>query len=259
MKLMPALLAVTMLLAGCAGASDPTPGGEETVKEAGFQQITQEEAMRIMAEETGYVILDVRTKEEYDGGHIPGAVCVPNELINCDAPEALPDYDQLILVYCRSGNRSKQAAQKLAEAEHKAAELDKNTRSELRLFAEQSVNALKTEVANLLTDKLAADSVKAATADPKFMQQIIAGLAAQLAKNGEVVIEAKDAEALKKYFAQNAKELLDKGVEIKEVKGIRTDFSIAPKDGGYKLAFGDAEFIAYFKEFLRPQLIELLF
>ena len=153
----------------------------------------------------------------------------------------------------------KQAAQKLAEAEHKAAELDKNTRSELRLFAEQSVNALKTEVANLLTDKLAADSVKAATADPKFMQQIIAGLAAQLAKNGEVVIEAKDAEALKKYFAQNAKELLDKGVEIKEVKGIRTDFSIAPKDGGYKLAFGDAEFIAYFKEFLRPQLIELLF
>ena len=114
MKLMPALLAVTMLLAGCAGASDPTPGGEGTVKEAGFQQITQEEAMRIMAEETGYVILDVRTKEEYGEGHIPGAVCVPNELINCDAPEALTDYNQMILVYCRSGNRSKQAAQKLA-------------------------------------------------------------------------------------------------------------------------------------------------
>ena len=114
MKLMPALLAVTMLLAGRAGASDPTPGGEGTVKEAGFQQITQEEAMRIMAEETGYVILDVRTKEEYDEGHIPGAVCVPNELINCDAPEALTDYNQMILVYCRSGNRSKQAAQKLA-------------------------------------------------------------------------------------------------------------------------------------------------
>ena len=114
MKLIPALLAAVMMLAGCAGANDPAPGSEETVKEAGFQQITQEEAMRIMAEETGYVILDVRTKEEYDGGHIPGAVCVPNEQINCDAPEALPDYDQLILVYCRSGNRSKQAAQKLA-------------------------------------------------------------------------------------------------------------------------------------------------
>ena len=153
----------------------------------------------------------------------------------------------------------KEAALKLAEAEKKAAELDKNTRSELRLFAEQSVNALKTEVTNLLTDKITSDSVKAATADPKFMQKLIADLAAQLSKGGEVVIEAKDAEALSKYFAQNAKDLLNKGVEIKEVKGIKTQFAIAPKDGGYKLPFGDDEFIAYFKEFLRPQLIELLF
>ena len=114
MKLLPSLFAVLILLVGCAGADNPALGGEEIVKETGFQQITQEEAMRIMAEETGYIILDVRTKEEYDGGHIPGAVCVPNEQINCDAPETLSDYDQLILVYCRSGNRCKQAAQKLA-------------------------------------------------------------------------------------------------------------------------------------------------
>lgn len=153
----------------------------------------------------------------------------------------------------------KQAAEYTAEAERKIAELDKNTRAELKLFAQQSVNAVKTEVANLLTDKLATDSVKAATADPKFMQKIITDLAAKLAQNGEVVIETKDAEALRKYFAANAKTLLDKGVEIKEVKGIKTDFTISPKNGGYKLAFGDDEFIAYFKEFLRPQLIELLF
>lgn len=153
----------------------------------------------------------------------------------------------------------KEAAEKVALAERKAAELDKNTRSELRLFAEQSVNAIKTEVVNLLTDRLATDSVKAATADPKFMQKLIADLAAQLAKGGEVVIEAKDADALKKYFAANAKELLNKGVEIREVKGIKTQFSIAPAKGGYKLAFGDEEFIEYFKEYLRPQLIELLF
>ena len=114
MKLLPSLLAVMILLVGCAGVDNPALGGEGAVNGTGFQQITQEEAMRIMAEETGYIILDVRTKEEYDGGHIPGSVCVPNEQINCDAPEALSDYDQLILVYCRSGNRSKQAAQKLA-------------------------------------------------------------------------------------------------------------------------------------------------
>ena len=153
----------------------------------------------------------------------------------------------------------KEAAQKLEAAKAAAAELDKNTRSELKLYAEQSVNAIKTEVTNLLTDKLAADSAKAATADAKFMQKLIADLAAELAKGGDVVIEAKDAEALKKYFAANAKTLLNKGVEIKEVKGIKTAFAIAPKQGGYKFAFGDDEFIAYFKEFLRPQLIELLF
>ena len=153
----------------------------------------------------------------------------------------------------------KEAAVKAEAAQRAAAELDKNTRSELRLFAEQSVNAIKTEVANLITDKIAADSVKAATADPKFMQKLIADLAAQLAKGGDVVVEAKDAEALRKYVAANAKDILTKGVEIKEVKGIKTQFAIAPKDGGYKLAFGDDEFIAYFKEYLRPQLIELLF
>ena len=140
-----------------------------------------------------------------------------------------------------------------------AADLDKKTRAELKLYAEQSVNAVKTEIVNLLSDKIAADSVKAATADAKFMQGLIAKLAEQMAKNGEVLIETKDAEALKKYFAANAKGLLEKGVKIAEVKGIKTDFTIQPAKGGYKLAFGDAEFIAYFKEMLRPQLVEELF
>ena len=153
----------------------------------------------------------------------------------------------------------KKAAALVAEAESKSADLDKKTRAELKLYAEQSVNAVKTEIVNLLADKIATDSVKAATADAKFIQGLIAKFAEQMAKDGEVLIEAKDAEALKKYFAANVKGLLDKGVEIKEVKGIKTNFTIQPAKGGYKLAFGDAEFIAYFKEMLRPQLVEELF
>ena len=153
----------------------------------------------------------------------------------------------------------KKAAALIAEAERKSADLDKKTRAELKLYAEQSVNAVKTEITNLLTDKIAGDSVKAATSDAKFMQGLIAKLAEQMAKDGEVLIETKDAEALKKYFAANAKGLLEKGVKISEVKGIKTDFTIQPAKGGYKLAFGDAEFIAYFKEMLRPQLAEQLF
>lgn len=153
----------------------------------------------------------------------------------------------------------KKAAAIIAAAENKSADLDKKTRAELKLYAEQSVNAVKTEIVNLLADKIAADSVKAATADAKFMQGLIVKLAEQMSKEGEVLIETKDAEALKKYFAGNAKALLDKGVKIVEVKGIKTDFTIQPAKGGYKLAFGDAEFIAYFKEMLRPQLVEMLF
>ncbi len=70
--------------------------------------------MEIMNSEENYIILDVRTWEEYESGHIPGAVCIPNETIGTEAPLGLPDKNQLILVYCRSGNRSKQAAGKLA-------------------------------------------------------------------------------------------------------------------------------------------------
>ena len=152
----------------------------------------------------------------------------------------------------------KKAANIMQGAEMQARDLDKKTRAELKLYAEQSVNAVKTEIVNLLADKIAADNVKAATADAKFMQGLIAKLAEQMAKEGEVLIETKDAEALRKYFAANAKGLLDKGVAIKEVKGIKTDFTIQPAKGGYKLAFGEAEFIAYFKEMLRPQLVEML-
>ncbi|MCQ2334997.1 MAG: hypothetical protein MJZ89_04045 [Paludibacteraceae bacterium] len=153
----------------------------------------------------------------------------------------------------------KEAAAKLAAAEAKAAELDKNTRAELKMYADQSVSAIKTEVTNLLTNKIAAESVKAATADKTFMQKLIADLAADLAKGGDVVIAAKDAESLKAYVAANLKDLLEKGVKIAEVKGQKADFTIAPAKGGYKLSFGDAEFIEYFKQYLRPAVIELLF
>lgn len=69
----------------------------------------------MMEEDNGHVILDVRREDEYATGHIPGAICIPNETIYKDRPEELPDLDQVILVYCRSGNRSKRAARMLYE------------------------------------------------------------------------------------------------------------------------------------------------
>lgn len=88
------------------------PGGSGQVSE--YQHISQEEAVRMMQEEADYLIVDVRTPEEYAEGHIPDAVNVPNETIGDSAPEALPDKEQILLVYCRSGRRSKAASEKLA-------------------------------------------------------------------------------------------------------------------------------------------------
>ena len=101
------MLLSLMLLTACGQTTEKK---QETV----YRNITAEDARKIMDSEEGYVILDVRTQAEYDEGHIPGAVLIPNTEIEDRAEEELPDKDQRILVYCRSGNRSKKAAQALA-------------------------------------------------------------------------------------------------------------------------------------------------
>lgn len=83
-----------------------------------YTQISQEEAKEMMTKDDGHIIVDVRTQEEYASGHIPGAICIPNETIESTPPEELPDRSQVILVYCRSGRRSKEAAQKLADLDY---------------------------------------------------------------------------------------------------------------------------------------------
>lgn len=99
--------------------SDATEAGKkgtyEYVEVDGYKQITAETAQKIMAAETGYIIVDVRTDTEYYEGHIPGAVLIPDEFIEDKPLPELPDKDQMLLVYCRSGRRSKDAARKLAE------------------------------------------------------------------------------------------------------------------------------------------------
>ena len=102
-KLLSVFLAA-ILLAGCSAPKET----------ASYRQISMDEAITMMEEESGYIILDVRTPEEFADKHIPGAVNIPNETITAEEIPELPNKDQLILVYCRSGNRSKQASEKLA-------------------------------------------------------------------------------------------------------------------------------------------------
>ena len=92
---------------GCVGCSD---GGSAT-----YEQISGAQAKALMDSESGYIIIDARTQEEYDEGHIPGAILIPEYEIADRAEKELPDKDQLILVYCRSGRRSKIAAEELVK------------------------------------------------------------------------------------------------------------------------------------------------
>ena len=92
---------------GCVGCSN---GGSAT-----YEQISGAEAKALMDSENGYIIIDARTQSEYDEGHIPGAIMIPEYEIADRAEKELPDKDQLILVYCRSGRRSKIAAEELVK------------------------------------------------------------------------------------------------------------------------------------------------
>ena len=104
-RLLPVILSL-MLLSSCSA-----PGSSSL----GYRQISMDAAVKMMKDEKNYIILDVRRPDEYVEGHIPGAINVPNEEIGTSEIAELPDKSQLILIYCRSGRRSKEASEKLVK------------------------------------------------------------------------------------------------------------------------------------------------
>ncbi|MBQ1523181.1 MAG: rhodanese-like domain-containing protein [Erysipelotrichaceae bacterium] len=107
MKRILVMLLILLILAGCQN--------NKPIQDITYQQVNSEQAIKMMAENEGYIILDVRTPAEYHEGHIEGAINVPNEKINDKEIKRLPDKNQMIFVYCRSGNRSKDASEKLVK------------------------------------------------------------------------------------------------------------------------------------------------
>lgn len=162
------------------------------------------------------------------------------------------------------------AAQIIAEAKKKAAEievdgkksvaeLENNTKNELKMYTAQSLSALKSEVANVLTATTVGQAVDKLVADKDFLCKFTVALASKWVENEPIVIESADADALMAYFTKEAKAVLDKGVAIEKVNGRNALFTIQPADGSYKVTFGKEEFEDYFKSFLRPQLVQMLF
>ena len=165
---------------------------------------------------------------------------------------------------------NEKAAQIVADAKAKAEEIElaaqknaksmeENTKSEIKMYAAQALNALKSEVANVVGDKVVKEATAEVTSDKAFMNEFILKLAEKWSAGEDIVISTSDAESLKALFAKKAKALLDKGVKIEQVNGQKALFTLQPADCSYKVNFGEAEFEEYFKNFLRPQLVEMIF
>ena len=107
------LASLCLLLSACGNGTTSSESDQSGVQittaseNVSYQQITQEKAKEMMQADDGHIIVDVRRQDEYDSGHIPDAILIPNESIDTEQPKELPDLDQVILVYCRSGRRSK--------------------------------------------------------------------------------------------------------------------------------------------------------
>lgn len=162
------------------------------------------------------------------------------------------------------------AAQIVADAKAKAEEIiaaakkdakgvEDNTRNEIKMYAAQAVNALKSEIANVVCQKIVSETTAEVVGNKDFMNEFMLKMAEKWGAGEDIVISTADAASLKALFLKKAKSLLDKGVKIEQVNGQKALFTVQPADGSYKVNFGEAEFEEYFKNFLRPQLVEILF
>ena len=147
----------------------------------------------------------------------------------------------------------------IKSAEHRSSELKKNTESELRLYTAQLIDSLTSSISNQIQGEVAKNSVQALSSDPSFVREFILKLAERFDLTRGIEISTADAEGLQAYFTSHAKSLLESGVSIRSVAGKPTDFTVAPKDGSFKVQFGEAEFIELFKSFLRPEMNRMLF
>lgn len=155
----------------------------------------------------------------------------------------------------------KKAGQMISDAEKRSRELDVNTKKELQLAAQQMISALEQEVVTLVTGSIVGNSVRKATDDKAFIQQIIIEAVSNWAPKQDLMVSVSpvDREAMDEYFVAHAKKLLDGGLRIESANNIKAGFQIGPSDGSYKVSFTPNDFINFFKEFIRPRIVELLF
>jgi len=151
----------------------------------------------------------------------------------------------------------------IEEAKKKAIETKTNTESELKLSGKQAINALKQQVTDMVNGEITKVAVDSAF-EKGFTKQIIDTTLANWAKSGQnmdlsILLPAKDEKDLTAYFNKEAKKYLDKGLTLQFDQSLEQGFQLGPKDGSYKVSFTDEDFINFFKQHLRPKLVEILY
>ena len=155
----------------------------------------------------------------------------------------------------------KEAESLLANAQREAQAMKDRAEAEIKTSVTNAREALKSEITNLLTNQSVETGVSDAFKKPEVLQEVVLKMAEKMISDGGngATISTEDAQSLEAFFQAKASSLLQKGLQIKEVNGLKRSFEIAPKDGGYKMNVSEEAFVEYFKDFLRPRMRELLY
>lgn len=154
---------------------------------------------------------------------------------------------------------TEQAKAILQAAKREVDDLRSNTQSELQLYARQLQASIRSSIVEKLTGEIVQSNVKPLTTDVEFMQRVVLEMLQGFDLDKGIIIESPIADELRAYFASNAKDLLSQGVEIRQIAGQSTLFTISPVGGDFKIQVGEEDFVELFKHFLRPQLANQLF
>ena len=153
----------------------------------------------------------------------------------------------------------KEAEEILKKAQSNAEEIQRNARSEVRMSSKQAVSALRQQIASIITSKVVDAPVKDALSDKAFIGGLISKALENFNNNAALVLPAADEKSLEKYFGNRLNQVITAGVDVTFDEKIKGGFKIGPKDNSYVISFTDEDFQAFFRSFMRPRTINLLF
>lgn len=156
-------------------------------------------------------------------------------------------------------NANKEALDIIEKARASANEIKRNGESEIRIASKQAISKLKQQIIEIVSAKAIEQPVKETFKDKQFVGSLIQNVAACFNNNAEIILPESDKDLLYTYFKDNVQAELWKGIEVKFDENMSGGFRISPRDGNYIISFTDDDFTKYFKGFMRPKTIELLF